>query len=149
MQKQSIGVFSFLFMVSIIFSIISCKKNNGTPQNTDGNSFVGYWIVSKIISEYNGETEVMMQMELIDKGIIWTWQLSVDSTMEMTTNFNGPLKTWEGRWYYEDQQIGFITVENGVAREFIYKGSIQSGKLVLNWKKTNGTKYSADFVKHK
>ena len=69
--------------------------------------------------------------------------------MEMTTNFNYPLKTWEGRWYYENQQIGFITVENGVAREFIYKGSIQSGKLVLNWEKTNGTKYSADFIKHK
>ena len=50
---------------------------------------------------------------------------------------------------YEDQQIGFFTIENGVAREFIYKGSIQSDKLVLNWEKTNGTKYSADFVKHK
>ena len=152
MQKHSIRVFSVLFLVSIIyclFLIISCTKNNGILQNPDGNSFVGYWIVSKITTEYNGETEVMMESELFEKGIVWTWQLSIDSIMEMTTNFNCPLTTWEGRWYYEDQQIGFITVENGIAREFIYKGSIQSDKLVLNWEKTNGYKYSADFVKHK
>ncbi len=49
---------------------------------------------------------------------------------------------------YEYQQIGFFTIDNGVVRELIYKGSIQSGKLVLNWEKTNGTKYSVDFVKN-
>lgn len=146
--KKSSSILLLLSIACCLIVITGCNKNDSSTEITTDESPIGNWFIIKITTERNGETEILTQTEILDKGIIWTIELNADSAMQMTENYRALLNSYSGNWYIEDQQIRLITVIDGIVRLFIYKGTIKLNKLVLEWEESSGKKCSAEFSKH-
>ena len=125
-----------------------CIKDED-PKNTENNTnLVGVWKLTKMISDYQDETETFTESQLDSMGLVWNLNLESDGTAEQTTNISGPTTTMPGTWSTSANQLTLVL--NGPYGEtgtLVYEYVIDGNILYLNWEIPAGTKFNAEFTK--
>jgi hypothetical protein len=134
----------------VLCSLISqgCNKDESSSEPAGDMKLAGTWKVTKTSSEYQGETETYTESQLDSIGLVWTFKIKDDGTVEQTTNLSGPLITLSGTWKTTATQLTMIlTGPTGNPGTLIYEYAIDGNLLKLNWTMPNGTRFSAEFTK--
>ena len=145
-KLRTIILTGICMMLLSVFSE-SCKKEDD-PQPTNDMALVGNWDISKMTSEFQGVTEVLTQHQLDSIGLIWTFKIKNDDTIEQITNMDGSLVTMPGTWSTSSNQLTMIlTASSGGSGTLVYDYVINGNILKLNWELQSGTKFESEFTK--
>ncbi len=111
-------------------------------------ALAGNWKLTKMSSEYQGETETFTESQLDSLGLVWTYKIEDDGTIEQTTNISGTLITMQGTWETSANKLTLIlTGPTGGSGTLVYEYLIDGNILKLNWDIPAGTKFYAEFTK--
>lgn len=139
-----------IMVCMVLFSLFSgsCNKDDDTPEPTNDQALVGNWDISKMTSEFQGVTEVLTQSQIDSTGLIWTYIIKNNDSIEQITNMDGSLVTMPGTWSTSANQLTMIlTAPTGGAGTLLYDYVINGIILKLNWELQSGAKYEAEFTK--
>jgi len=144
-QKTLFFALICLLLLNLFFS--GCEKDNPIKPKDDMN-LVGTWDLSKMSSEYQGETTAFTESQLDSMGLIWTLKFEEDGTMEQATTMSGPLATFPGTWSTSGNKLTMVlTATTGEAGTITYEYAIDGNILKLNWSMPTGAKLNAEFTK--
>ena len=139
-----------IILCMALFSVFSgsCSKDK-SPTGPEGDiALVGNWKVTLMSSEYQGVTVTYTESQLDSMGMVWTFEIKDDSTIEQTTNMSGPLVTMPGTWSTSSNQLTMILIgPSGEPGTLVYEYEIDDNILKLDWELSGGTKLYAEFTK--
>ena len=133
-----------------LFSVFSggCSKSESPTEPKSDMALVGNWKLTKMSSEYQGETETLTESQLDSMGMVWTFKIENDGTIDQTTNISGPIVTMPGTWSTSTNQLTMsLTGPSGEIGTLVYEYVIDGNILKLNWELPAGTKFYAEFTK--
>ncbi len=133
-----------------LFSISSggCSRSESPTEPKSDMALVGNWKLTKMSSEYQGETETLTESQLDSMGMVWTFKIENDGTIDQTTNISGPIVTMPGTWSTSTNQLTMsLTGPSGEIGTLVYEYVIDGNILKLNWELPAGTKFYAEFTK--
>ena len=137
-----------LLMALFYLFTSSCDKDESTAGPTSDATLVGIWKVTRTIWEYQGETGTYTENQLDSLGLVWTFNIKVDGTMEQTTNISGPLVTFQGTWVASANQLTMnLTGPGGEEGTMVYDYVIDGNILKLIWSIPSGTKFYTEFTR--
>jgi len=139
---------AILCMVLYSFISTSCDKDESSLDSTIDMKLVGIWEAIEMISEYQEDTVTYTESQLDSIGLVWTFKIKVNGTLEQTTNLSGPLVTFPGKWKTSADQLTMIlTGPDGDQGTLVYEYAIDGNILNLSWTLQNGTKFYAKFTR--
>ncbi len=125
-----------------------CAKDKDTENTKRDMAVVGTWKLTKMASEYQGETETFTESQLDSMDLVWNLNLESDGTAEQTTNISGPTLTMPGTWSTSANQLTLVlNAPSGETGTLVYEYVLDGNILKLNWEIPAGTKFSAEFTK--
>ena len=134
-----------LLVFTLFFS--ACEKDSPTKPKEEV-TLVGTWKVSKMSWTSSSESGTYTESQLDSMGLVLTYKLKEDSTMELITNIDGPLMTLTGTWSTSGNQLTMTSKgPNGEIGTLVNEYAIDGNILKLNWQISAGTKYYAEFTK--
>ena len=143
-------VIKVAILFALFFSLLSegCKKDNNPIQSQSEMPLVGNWKLTKMISEYQGMSETLTESQLDSMGLVWTFKVENDGSIQQTTNISGQLITMTGKWSTSRTQLTIILKgPTGEYGTIVYDYVIEGNILKLHWEIQAGTKYYAEFTK--
>ena len=143
-------VIKVAILFALFFSLLSegCKKDNNPIQSQSEMPLVGNWKLTKMISEYQGMSETLTESQLDSMGLVWTFKVENDGSIQQTTNISGQLITMTGKWSTSGTQLTIILKgPTGEYGTIVYDYVIEGNILKLHWEIQAGTKYYAEFTK--
>lgn len=144
--RSIIGIIGCMALF-LVFSGSCCKDEGPTGPENDM-ALAGNWKLTKMSSEYQGETETFTESQLDSLGLVWTYKIEDDGTIEQTTNISGTLITMQGTWETSANKLTLIlTGPTGGSGTLVYEYLIDGNILKLNWDIPAGTKFYAEFTK--
>ncbi|MCK5050651.1 MAG: lipocalin family protein [Candidatus Cloacimonetes bacterium] len=127
---------------------VSCSKDNSPTGPGHDLALVGFWKLTLMSSEDQGETVTYTEAQLDSMGVVWTYEIEDDGTIEQITNISGPLISMPGTWSTSSNQLTLILTDpSGEPGTLVYEYEIDGDILKLEWELTSGTKYYAEFTK--
>ncbi len=139
-----------LFYVTLtVFMLFyfGCSKDKSPTEPESDMELVGNWKLTKTISEYQGETETFTESQLDSMGLVWTYKIEDDGTIELTTNISGTLLTLPDTWSTSENQLTMILIgPTGKPGTLVYEYVID-GNILKLWELPAGTKSYAEFTK--
>ena len=144
--RSNIGI----IVCMVLFSVFSgsCCKDEGPTEPANDMALVGNWKLTKMSSEYQGETETFTESQLDSLGLVWKYEIEDDGTIEQTTNISGTLITMPGTWETSANKLTMILTEpGGGTGTLVYEYLIIGNILKLDWDIPAGTKFYAEFTK--
>jgi hypothetical protein len=139
---------AILFMAPFFLFTSSCDKDESTAGPTSDMTLAGIWEATKMIWEYQGETGTYTENQLDSLGLVWTFNIKEDGTMEQTTNISGPLVTFQGTWEASANQLTMnLTGPGGEEGTMVYEYAIDGNILKLSWSIPSGTKFYTEFTR--
>ena len=125
-----------------------CDKDKDSENIKSDMTLVGTWKLTKMVSEYQGETETFTESQLDSMGLIWNLKIENDGTAEQITNISGPTLTMPGTWSTTANQLTLVLMTpSGESGKMVYEYLIDGNILILNWEIPAGTKFNAEFTK--
>lgn len=147
---KNIQTIKAAILLICFFSLFSagCSKDEN-PSNTENDmNLVGTWKLTKMVSEYQGETETFTESQLDSMDLVWNLNLESDGTAEQTTNMSGPTVSMPGTWSTSANQLTLVlNAPSGETGTLVYEYVIDGNILKLNWEIPAGTKFHAEFTK--
>jgi hypothetical protein len=130
------------------FLLEGCHKDESSEGLENDMALVGNWKLTKMISEYQGETETFTESQLDSMDFIWNLKMKNDGTAEQTTNISGPTVTMPGTWSSSANQLTMVlSTPSGESGTMVYEYVIDGNLLKLNWEIPAGTKFNAEFTR--
>jgi len=147
MNKAKTIIVPILSALIFLLILIACEDNS--PAKTEDDlGLVGSWEVTKMSSEYQGETVTYTESQLDSIGLIWTLDIEEPGTVVQTTNMSSPIVSMPGTWKTSGNKLTLnLTAPNGEVGEMVYQYAIDGNILKLNWKMPVGTELYAEFTK--
>ena len=139
-----------IVLCMVLFSVLSfnCKKDEDPKEPANDMALAGDWDLTRMISEVQGVTETLTESQIDSLGIIWTYKIKNDLTVEQITNMDGSLVSMSGTWSTSTNQLTMIlTHPAGGTGTLVYVYVINGNILKLNWEIQSGAKYEAEFTK--
>ncbi|HAP34790.1 MAG TPA: hypothetical protein DCQ28_02170 [Bacteroidetes bacterium] len=143
-------VFKVVVLFAFFFPLLlwRCSKENNPAEPQSTNPLAGNWKITKMISEYQGMSETLTESQLDSMGLVWTFKIENDGSIQQTTNISGQLITMPGTCSTSGTQLTMIlkgpTGENGtIVYDYVIEGNI----LKLHWGIQSGAIFNAEFTK--
>jgi len=147
MNRPKICIVIILSLFAFWLFLSSCENDNPTKPKDDM-KLAGTWAISKMSSEYEGETISYTKSQLDSMGFVWILKMEENGTMEQTTNISGPLLTFPGTWSTSAEKLSLtLTAHTGDVGTMVYEYAIDGNILKLSWELPAGTKFYAEFTK--
>ncbi|MBA7542004.1 hypothetical protein ES705_34320 [subsurface metagenome] len=148
MSNFRVSIVAILLAVILYLLSGGCSKDESPTEPQSNMALVGNWKLTKMSSEFQGVTDTFTESQLDSVGIVRTFKIEDDETVEQTTNLSGPLVTMSGTWSTSTNQFTMIlTGPTGETGTLVYEYVIDGNILKLNWEIPVGTKLYAEFTK--
>ena len=142
--SRSIILFMALFYV---FSG-GCNKDKNPTKSSNDMALVGIWNLTEMISESQGVTDTLTASQIDSTGLVWTFNIENDGTIEQITNISGPLITMPGTWETSAGQLSLtLTGPTGGTSTLVYEYIVNGNILELRWQLQAGASFYAEFTK--
>ncbi len=150
MAYRHIFPFSSILILLTAITLLTCSKDSKTSTGPENDmALVGTWELTKTISEYQGETEILTESQIDSIGLVWAYKIEDDGTIELTTNLDGSLVTLQGTWSTSANQLTMmLTGPSGESPDpLVFEYLIDGNILQLNWDIPSGAKFYAEFTR--
>ena len=136
-----------LCMVLFSFLSVGCDKDKSPTKPSNDMALVGTWKLTKLSWTNPGSSGTYTESQLDSMGIVWTFKIEDDGTVEWTSNISGTLVTMPGTWSTSANQLTMtLKGPNDEVGSITFKYAIEGNKLKLDWE-MHGTKNYAEFTK--
>ena len=136
-----------LCMVLFSFLSVGCDKDKSPTKPSNDMALVGTWKITKMSWTNPGSSGTYTESQLDAMGIVWTFTIEDDGTVEWTTNISGTLVTISCTWSTSANKLTITPKElNYEVGPMTFNYAIEGNILKLNWEREGGKHY-AEFTK--